>query len=102
MAEKHDSGLAASSSREITTYEKPIVGGVRKESKVEDQLIKEIPIVTERQKYIDHDRVVPAFIPKPNESEIILKEIKLNETKKQELLAGTEKERKEEKKKYQN
>lgn len=48
MAEKHDSGLAASSSREITTYEKPIVGGVRKESKVEDQLIKEIPIVTER------------------------------------------------------
>ena len=47
-----------------------------------DTLSKEIPIVTESQKYIEHDEVVPKVIPKPVASEIIQKEIKLNETKK--------------------
>lgn len=103
MAQQHNDGVTVSGSRQIPILEKPIVDGVRKESKVQDQLKKEIPLVTEAQKYIDHDRVVPSIIPKPIASEIIQKEIKLNETKKQELLTvANEQELKEEKMKDQN
>lgn len=62
-----------------------------------------MPIVTEGQKYIDHDSLIPKVIPQTSVTEIIQKEIKLNETKKQEFLTNVDKkEREEEKKKDQN
>lgn len=45
-------------------------------------------------KYIDHDALLPKFIPKPIESEIIQKDNKIHSKKKEELLTiDEEKER---------
>lgn len=89
-----------SSPGEISILQKPVLEEIRMQPHViQDELSKEFPIVTEAQKFVDHDSVIPKFIPKPIASEIIEKERKINETNKQELLAENEEDRREEKKK---
>jgi hypothetical protein len=50
---------------------KPIPDGVRKQTSETESISLEIPIVTEAQKYIDHDSVIPRVIPPASASEII-------------------------------
>jgi len=55
----------------VTLLAKPIPDGVRKQTSETESISREIPIVTEAQKYIDHDSVIPKVIPPASASEII-------------------------------
>lgn len=67
-----DDLTTSSSGTGVTLLAKPIPDGVRKQTtETEEPVSKEVPIVTEGQKYIDHDSLIPKVIPQTSVTEII-------------------------------